>query len=146
MNVTIEVLTIAIGTAIMAALIVAADWDLAVIQAWQSFSGQRGRSGQYVESPVLAHDAPTPWLQHVGRDPRTGEAAWSGPTRVAEGRTGAAETGGTEADEWLAAAAAQRVRRLRPLAVSGISTRSDMSSPDAQDARGGERPVDANAA
>lgn len=146
MNVTIEVLTIAIGTAIMAALLVAADWDLAVIQAWQSFSARLAGSDQYSKSPILANDAPTPWLQHAGRVPRTGEAAWSGPTGATEGARGATDTGGTAADQWLAAAAAQRVRRLRPLAVTGISTRSDLSSADAQDARRGERPVDATAA
>jgi hypothetical protein len=138
-SVTIEVLTIAIGTAIMAALIVAADWDLAFIRAWQSFSARPVHSGHHVESPLRDLDAPTPWWQQAGRDPGTADAAWTGPV-------GSAKTGLTEADEWLAAAAAYRVRRLRALTLDGISTRSGSPSPDVQEAGNDEGRAAADAA
>jgi hypothetical protein len=110
MNVLLEVSTIAIGTAVLAALIVAAGWDLGVIRAWQSLTAPEARR----EEAPSREEAPI-W--------RT--TSWEEPARTSSSRGGYSESPGfapvpapltvvrapdrNPAEEWLAAAAAHRL-------------------------------------
>jgi hypothetical protein len=57
MPVFVTVLFIAVGTATLAALIVAADWDLAITKAWQSMFAPRERPAERVSEPVACQAA-----------------------------------------------------------------------------------------
>lgn len=63
MNVLIEVLMIAVGTALLAALIVVADWDLVVIRRWEGVRDRWLGAGRPVssgpsEAPAESSDSP----------------------------------------------------------------------------------------
>lgn len=93
MNVLFEVSTIAIGTAVLAAVIVAADWDLGVIRAWQSLTGPK----------VRRDDAP------VWRTTSWEEPVWTPSPEVAAPLTIVGAPDRDRAEAWLAAAAAHQL-------------------------------------
>jgi len=92
MNIALEVSTIAIGTAVLAALIVAADLDLGVVRAWQAWTTRNaGRSAPAWRA--------TSWEEPVWSAPRP---AVHTPVVVES------DHDRDRAEEWLAAAAAHR--------------------------------------
>lgn len=95
MHVFVTVLVIALTTALLAALIVALDWDLAVIDAWHGAFGPQQPVVAWGEPDGAGVDGPLP-----PRAPRTA------PVLVV-----AAEE--DESERWLAAAIAGRLPEYR---------------------------------
>lgn len=145
MNVLLEVSTIAVGTAVLAALIVAADWDLAVIRVWQTLTTSGADAGaRAVGSPSLHRPAVT-GMRSLGACPASGELEAT-EADLAE----VSNTDRARADEWLAAAAAHRLPEFAQAQACRDNEESSSVPPiplrHALNARWGDRPVDAEVA
>jgi len=93
MDVALVVLTIAVGTAVMAALIVAADWDLAVIRAWHAL--------------VTPQERPEAGGSDMGSD--EGAVGWHPEPWAPTTAQVVSQAEQARAEAWLAAAAARRL-------------------------------------
>lgn len=145
MNALFEVLTIAIGTAVLAALIVAADWDLSVIRWWHALTAAKARRDDqraWWSSSVSTPESDMWWV---------GAHAGSSGFEPADALPGVVScTERTKADEWLAAAAARQfpgLDRAERRRVDNVA-RSLPATPlrDVLAAQRGDRPVEAEAA
>jgi hypothetical protein len=142
MNVVSEVMIIAVSTAVLAALIVAADWDLVVIRALQpQIAAHQSSDWNTMGRPTLETSAT--WRAPLGGRPDIPEVE---RTPVVPG---GAEVGRSAADEWLAAAAAGRLPEWRRTDLGQATQNPPAPARPLREvlaARRNDRPVDAAAA
>jgi hypothetical protein len=125
MQVAVTVALIAVGTALLSALIVAADLDLAVIRGWENlFPARRAapsRNWEPVKWPVPEIQPPAPPI------------SWHPPTAVPVAPLFDAKR--QEAEEWLAAANSNRLAEYR----QGLFVNADAPATRLQDALAARR-------